>query len=186
MQQQATVIPMTDVMLSTATTMSNDSFSRFADTSGHYNNTHHSHLIGRVGELAVEQYFLNKCPETDPIMMFEWQWSSIDSAFRDPRRDREHDIGFMGIRYEVKTWSDRYWDDLGRCVAEAQLAGVRRKADRIIWCSYGNDDAVVTLHGWNTPSELAKIPTKPTGPATGRKVINHQVPIRLMHRMELA
>lgn len=186
MQQQATVIPATDVLLSAATTMSSESFSRFAETSGHYNNTHHSHLIGRVGELAVEQYFLNKCPETDPIMMFEWQWSSIDSAFRDPRRDREHDIGFMGIRYEVKTWSDRYWDDLGRCVAEAQLPGVHKKADRIIWCSYSSDDAAVTLHGWNTPSELAKIPTKPTGPAKGRKVINHQVPLRLMNRMEFA
>ena len=180
MQQQEAIVDLDDFMLRTAQSMASESYSRYEDSDGHYNNTAHSHLIGRLGELAVEKWLQDKCPDYE--RRYEWEWANIDPAFRSPYREHEYDISFEGVRYEIKTWSLRFWLELGRCVSESQMPYLLPKAERIIWCSYDGIDSV-TLHGWNTTLEVSRVPTKPTGPAKGRKVINHQMPLRMMHGM---
>lgn len=54
-------------MLAEATRMSTDSFLKYQESNGHYNNTQHSHLIGKLGELAVECWFQDKCESSDPL-----------------------------------------------------------------------------------------------------------------------
>lgn len=171
-------------MLAEATRMSTDSFLKYQESNGHYNNTQHSHLIGKLGELAVECWFQDKCESSDPLEVLEWQWANIDSAFRFPHREHDYDISYQGTRYEVKTWSLVHWEKWGRCVAKNQMPALLRKADRIIWCTYDHEKNLVELHGWNQPATLSSIPTKDTGPANGRKVTNHQVPLRMIYGME--
>ena len=89
------------------------------------------------------------------------------------------DICVPGVfRADVKTWSARFWEDFGRCVAVKQLPKLLRKADVIVWCVCPEElqpGMQVSIRGWSTLSDVQAAPQRWTGPARGRRVHNHQV-----------
>lgn len=132
---------------------------RYRDHAGHYRNTANSHTVGRIGEIGTAALLATRLP--------------VQTAFDDPTRDADADLHCRGLRLEVKTWTDRYWPDWGRCVAVTQLPALKRKADAVIWAS--TDNTTVTVWGWNTVDDIAATPPTWTGPAA-RQIHNHQIP----------
>ena len=146
--------------------LAHESYKRFAQHDGHYRNTPRSHIVGKLGEVAVTKYFASLLPS-----------STIQPHYSDPTMEAQCDLTVDQARIEVKTWSHEYWHELGRCVAAAQMETVQRKADLIVWCS--EQSGTVFIHGWNTPNEVASVPPVLTGPPH-RQVLNHQVALNQM------
>jgi hypothetical protein len=138
---------------------------------GHYGNSLERHLVGMLGQIAVEQW----ATRLDIL---------ATSVFRDFRRTAECDVLLRSrsplslVRVEVKSWSRAHWPELGRCVAVDQMQGVLKKADAIVLAVLDDDGAVpsATVLGWSTPKELAETAPRLTGHGKDKdKVNNHQV-----------
>jgi hypothetical protein len=164
-------LPVADVQWSADTARS--SFDRWESQQGYYNNRLNSHFKGKLGELAVEKFLLDKNLK-------------LDSHFRFADREKLADIvvkvcGYSKVlRLEVKTWSGKYWQELGRCVAVGQFPDLKKKADVVVWCvTDGSLDAPaptkVLLAGWSRLDEILKAPIKLTGLDHMRKVENYQL-----------
>jgi hypothetical protein len=160
------------------------SLARWENQRGYYNNRLNSHFKGKLGELAVEKFLLDKKLK-------------LDSHFRFPDRENLADIvvkirGYKKIlRLEVKTWSMDYWHDLGRCISVDQFPDLKKKADLVIWCVTDADEVVdspapvkVTLVGWSRMDEIAKAPIRLTGFDNMRKVENYQLAETDLHEMD--
>jgi hypothetical protein len=148
-----------------AKSLARATYEKYASMPGYYNNRPDSHLKGKLGELAVEAALREAN-------------TSFDSAFRDPERDRDSDIIVQSARLEVKTWSDLYWDSMGRCIAVGQLPTLKRKADFIVWCSTSyrdEEEALVKIYGVTPVDRVEFEPRRLTGPTHGRQVDNYQV-----------
>jgi hypothetical protein len=95
---------------------------RWSQQAGRYTNYLTSHFKGKLGELAVEKFLLEK-------------GYKLDSHFRFADRENLSDIvikvrGYREVcRVEVKTWDARYWAELGRCIAVDQYEKIKKKAD---------------------------------------------------------
>lgn len=138
-------------------------FQRWQAVRGHYSNTPNSHYRGKVGESAVYKWAMQAGLDVEPI-------------FKDLTRSGEADLLVSGRRIEVKTWADKWWPELGRCVAVGQLASLEAKADVVVWCHMDDDaDGIVTLAGWSHVSGIAAAPVRMTGPKGRRQVQNHQL-----------
>jgi hypothetical protein len=156
---------LTSKQLDEARVLAIETYEKFKNFPGYYNNKPDSHLKGKLGELAVEQALKNVGID-------------CDSAFRDVNRDRECDILIEGRRLEVKTWSDAYWLQMGRCIAVGQLPRLKKKADFVVWCStpyVDGDVAQVRIYGVTPINQIECEPRRLTGPDWGRKVDNFQV-----------
>lgn len=164
------VMDLTPTDIGLAVRLADASYQRFAQHNGHYRNMRSSHLVGKLGEVAVDKYFSSLQPRR-----------IVQSHYRDPDMEALCDLTFGQTRIEVKTWSAEYWAEWGRCVAVAQMDTVQRKADVIVWCS--EQSPTVSIHGWSTPDELARVPAKLTGPA-GHRVLNHQLSVDKLHNTE--
>ena len=166
-------LPIADVKWAAETARS--SFARWESQRGYYNNRLNSHFKGKLGELAVEKFLLD-------------QKLKLDSHFRFPDRENLADIvvkihGYKRIlRIEVKTWSNNYWQDLGRCISVDQFPDLKKKADVVVWCVTDVDSAAdavapvkVLLTGWSTIDDVSKAPICLTGLDNMRKVENYQL-----------
>lgn len=145
--------------------MAIQTYEKFKNFPGYYNNKPDSHLKGKLGEIAVEQALKNFEIKCDP-------------AFREMNRDRECDILIEALRLEVKTWSETYWLQMGRCVAVGQLPSLKKKADFVVWCStpyVAGNAAQVRIYGVTPINQIEYQPRRLTGPDWGRKVDNYQV-----------
>lgn len=86
---------------------------KWSEHEGYYSNKFNSHLIGKLGEVAVEKH----------ILKIEYK---LDSYFRFPDREKQSDIVVKIRKYtqvcrlEIKIWSANYWEELGRCVSVDQ------------------------------------------------------------------
>lgn len=140
-------------------------YERFKDVPGFYGNTLAKHLLGKLGEIAVEKWLRS-------------EEFSIDSAFRDIDRGGEADILVGASGVEVKTWRPETWDEMGRCVHPNQMDSIAAKSTAIVWAVVDEqpNSASVTLEGWSPPAEIADTAIRRTGPEH-RKVTNHQVEI---------
>jgi len=139
----------------------------FASRPGHYTNSFSSHLRGKVGEIAVTHVLGEFGISCDPL----WRDLSLLSSA---------DVHTPSFRADVKSWSSRYWEDLGRCVAVGQLEKLRDKADVVVWCQTHHELVAgmrVAVMGWNSVEEVASAPRLFTGPKSGRQVENYQVPV---------
>lgn len=140
-------------------------YERYQSVRGHYTNSLDSHFKGKLGEIALEQFLAANSDE------------KFDSLFRDPNFEYECDIKFQGFRIEVKTWTRRFWDEFGRCVAVAQYEKLRQKADLVVWCisetptDYGCE---VEIFGWNEIEEIPTAVRHLTGKSDWRQVENYQ------------
>ncbi|MCC6260883.1 MAG: hypothetical protein IT311_08475 [Anaerolineales bacterium] len=161
-----------------------NSFERWKSQAGYYDNRLNSHFKGKLGELAVERFLLDRKLK-------------IDSHFRFPDRENLADIvvklkGYNKLsRIEVKTWSATYWEKLGRCIAVNQLPDLKKKADIIIWCVTDLQDIPgtlapmkITLYGWSMLADVESAPIQPTGLENMRKVNNHQLPEDDLRKLE--
>jgi hypothetical protein len=175
-------LPTPDVQWATETARS--SFAKWESQRGYYNNRLNSHFKGKLGELAVEKFLLNKKLK-------------LDSHFRFPNRENLADIvvkirSYKKIlRLEVKTWSKDYWQELGRCISVEQFPDLKKKADLVIWCVTDADAVAdntapvkVLLAGWSTMDEISKAPIKFTGFDNMRKVENYQLAEADLHEMD--
>lgn len=130
-----------------AATLAAATIARWKGSPGYYPNTLHSHRMGKLGELACERWLT-----TEGV--------SVDPAFRDPDREGEADLLTPGARLEVKTWSERYWATMGRCVRPPQLPTLVDKADRIAW-PYADERPVgsadITIAGWSFVADIAEL-----------------------------
>ena len=139
-------------------------FEKRQAVSGRYCNTLNSHRKGKLGEVAVES----------------WLRSAnrlLESPFRDIEREREADILATGpLRLEVKTWTARYWPEMGRCVTPGQVRPMRARADAVVWCSVAEHggEVRVTIQGWSTLDDIAATALRETGPEF-KKIVNHQL-----------
>jgi hypothetical protein len=145
-----------------AVLLAEETFKAYEGKRGFYGNSLDRHLVGKLGEVALDRYLIARSLVTDP-------------AYADRSRESQADILTAGARIEVKTWQARYWPGLGRCVAVGQLPSIRRKADLVAWLSVANvkDPAsAIVFHGWSTIDEIAAAPIRYTGQ---QQVENHQV-----------
>lgn len=174
-------LPAADVHWAADTARS--SFVKWESQRGYYNNRLNSHFKGKLGELAVEKFLLDKTLK-------------LDSHFRFADRENLADIvvkirGYTKIlRIEVKTWSRNYWQELGRCISVEQFPDLKKKADVVIWCVTDVDAIAdvptpvkVLLAGWTKMDEIAKAPVKFTGLDNMRKVENYQLAESDLHEM---
>lgn len=154
--------------------LANATLEKFANTKGHYNNTLNSHLRGKIGELACAEWMANnqiKCTQ----------------VFRDIEQIADVDLVTSTMRLDVKTWDERYWDDLGRCIAVRQLPKLQKKADAVLWCVTPqklSPGIAVKIIGWNTIDDVAAAPQRSTGPTGRRQVDNHQVDLLSVRPLE--
>lgn len=135
-----------------------------------YAGTWGSRMIGRVGELAGERWF------TDRLFPVLAHW-------RNPAATHLCDLEVLRQRIEVKSWSTRFWADLGRCIAVSQIERVARKANVVLWETVETACATrdawealtavdVTLRGCSTIAEVRAAPVRLTGAA---EIENHQL-----------
>jgi hypothetical protein len=174
-------LPTVDIQWAAETARS--SLARWENQRGYYNNRLNSHFKGKLGELAVEKFLLDKKLK-------------LDSHFRFPDRENLADIvvkirGYKKIlRLEVKTWSGNYWQELGRCISVDQFPDLKKKADLVIWCVTDADAITdlpapvkVTLVGWSRMDEISKAPIKLTGFDNMRRIENYQLAEADLHEM---
>lgn len=149
--------------LARATELAETSYNQFADSRGYYRNTHNSHIVGKIGEVAAESWLKSA-------------HLPVRSLFDEPNQIQSADIAIADIRIEVKTWRNEYWANWGRCIAVGQVAALRAKSDCVLWLSATTtkDSALVFFHGWSTLPEIEQAPIRWTGPS-GRQVKNHQL-----------
>lgn len=161
-----------------------NSIGKWSQREGYYTNRLESHFKGKLGELAVEKYLL----ETG---------HAIDAHYRFPDREKLCDIVVKVRKYtqvcrlEVKTWSENYWAELGRCIAVEQYPDLKKKSDLIVWCVIDAvsvadflthpADVTVALAGWSRMNEIALAPVKETGTGRMRKVKNYQFAASDLH-----
>ncbi len=153
------------------------SLARWEDRQGYYNNRLNSHFKGKLGEIATEKFLANNRLK-------------FNSHFRFSDRENLADIvlkvkGYSKVvRIEVKTWSENYWRELGRCIAVEQFSDLKNKSDVIVWCLTDIHElpagslapTIVTLRGWSTISDIQNAPVRLTGLENMRKVKNYQLP----------
>ncbi len=175
---EAMEIPLTVEDAAWAVDSAKASIEKWSERDGYYNNRLASHFIGKLGELAVEKYLLEK-------------GYKLDSHFRFPERENLSDIvvkvrGYFRIRrLEVKTWSENYWAELGRCIAVEQYPILKKKADIVIWCVVNHEfveravkmpgPGAVSLAGWSVVGGISEAPIHDTGTGGMRKVRNYQL-----------
>lgn len=148
-----------------ARSLAQKTFDRWKSAPGYYTNTFESHLNGKVGEVALLKWLGS-------------QVVSIDAAFTDLKREREADVIVSGLRIDMKTWAEKWWPEMGRCIAVKQLPSLRKKADRIVWGwirELTAEQAIVVLAGWSTIEDVELAPQRNTGPKGRRQVFNHQI-----------
>jgi hypothetical protein len=166
-----------------AADVARSSFARWERQQGYYNNRLNSHFKGKLGEIAVEEFLFG-------------QKMKLDSHFRFSDRENLADLvvkikGYKKIvRLEVKTWSNNYWRDLGRCIAVDQYPDMKKKADIIVWCLVDEKQTLdtpaplkVILAGWSKIDEILKAPIKFTGLDNMRKIENYQLAESDLHEM---
>jgi hypothetical protein len=148
---------------SLATSLAEATHQRYSGASGHYRNLPRSHLLGKLGETAVEKWLRSEGFDPDP-------------AYRDPEREREPDLLVDGRGIEVKCWRPDTWTEMGRCVTPAQMPGMQKKIQSIVWgiVEDEREPVGVELAGWSTPDEVAATETRPTGPKY-KPIMNHQM-----------
>lgn len=143
--------------------LAEETYQRYRGEPGHYRNLPRSHLLGKLGEVAVESWFRSEGVDPDP-------------AYRDPERAREPDLVVDAGGIEVKCWRPETWPEMGRCVTPAQIRGIRRKSVAIVWgvVEDEREPVRVELVGWSTPEDVAATEVRATGPDY-KPVVNHQV-----------
>ena len=138
----------------------------FESRKGHYTNSLNSHLRGKCGEIAATR-------------ILERIGVEVTSHWRDIASLSMADMTLnKRIRVDVKTWSETYWEDMGRCIARSQLGALKAKADVIIWCRAPHllsKGIEVIFAGWSTMNDIDLAPVRSTGPDWGRKVENFQL-----------
>ena len=143
----------------------------FATRGGYYNNNLNSHLRGKCGEVAVSR-------------LLKAYGVTVEDHWEDLALIAAADLTLENkIRVDVKTWDERYWEEMGRCIAYGQVPTLREKADVIIWChseSVVRPGMKVFAAGWSNTSEIELSPRRMTGPASGRKVDNYQLDVDAM------
>lgn len=152
--------------LARARELADASYRQFANSRGYYRNTPNSHVVGKIGEIAAENWLKSaNLP--------------VRSLFDDPNQLQSADLEIADIRLEVKTWTNDYWTDWGRCIAVGQLTALQQKSDCVLWLSAttAENTSVVFFHGWSTLSDIAEAPIRWTGPS-GRQVKNHQLELK--------
>ena len=171
------IIEMTKQKINEAKGLAEVTHKRFCGLRGHYNNTPKSHFLGHLGEIAYETYFHSNNYKTD-------------SLFRESSSTKNCDIVLTSdsekIRIEVKTWSEHYWEDLGRCIAVDQIEKLKNKCDIIVWCivkqpvpDYFSEtiSCFIDVGLWSTLNDISESPVRLTGRCRMRKVNNFQVDI---------
>ncbi len=160
------------VQLATAT------LAKFANISGHYNNTFNSHLRGKIGEIACAKWLLSRGLDVEPLFEDPDELSAADLIVKNKRHGR----------IEVKSWDERWWSKLGRCIAVNQLSNLRAKADLVVWCvcpTKIEPGISVRLKGFSLISDIANAPRRNTGPVNARQVFNHQLNDDQLRDMDL-
>lgn len=148
-----------------ASVLGEKTFGRYRKRAGRYPNLRRSHILGKLGEVAVERWLGEEGIDVDP-------------AFRDSKRASEADILIDGFGVEVKTWRPATWDSWGRCVTPEQMPVIDTKASAVVWV-VADDEATpvgVEIMGWSTPGDLVDREPILTGPPY-RKIRNHQVEV---------
>jgi hypothetical protein len=168
------IISLDQDVLHWAIAAADESIARWGNAPGHYRNQWTSHLVGRLGEAAAEQFLRQR-------------GLPVQSHFRFPEREAMCDIEIASVRLDVKTWSATFWPDLGRCVAVNQLPVLERKADAVLWCVLHEKAALpkdewldkpsvrVALWGYSTLADIRQSPISLTGRPGMPQVRNHQV-----------
>lgn len=179
-RDQTLEITLTTEEVADADRMAQETYNKWQAVRGHYSNTLNSHRKGKRGEVAAERW-----ARQNRVLR--------DSPFRDPNREGEADLVLAtgedahAIRVDAKTWDERYWGDLGRCLAVGQIESLAMKADAVVWLTLrevGDGTVVVTLRGWSSIDDIRNAPRRMTGRPGMRQVDNYQLEeerLRLMN-----
>jgi hypothetical protein len=159
------VIELTTEETELATSLGEATYERYRGDAGHDRNLERSHRVGKLGEVAVERWF-------------RFQGFDPDAAYKDPDRERDPDLVVATRGIAVKSWRPDTWPAWGRCVTPAQMPGMQRKAQAIVWTVVEDelDPVRVEVAGWSSPEELAATELRNTGPDY-KPIMNHQVDV---------
>ncbi len=158
-------IDLSDTDIEWARKSARHSHNRWASKAGHYSNKLGSHLLGKLGELAVGRFL-------------ERHQITFAPHFQHPEREKQCDLAASTVRIEVKTWRARYWPELGRCIAVNQRTQLEAKADVIVWCVVTVKEKTIqqiAIAGWSELADVWEAPIRQTGKGTMRKVENYQL-----------
>lgn len=150
----------------------------WASQPGHYDNTWRSHFSGKLGEFAWAE-------------ILERDGFTIHKPFRASTRQGECDITIFGFAKtlfaDVKTWSEPFWVELGRCVAEDQFERLSKKAQAILWArvqgspaqtrdgALAAGEAEVLVGAWSGINDIRWIEPAMTGGGRFRAILNRQL-----------
>jgi hypothetical protein len=169
---EPTVVEITDSEFTLAQRLAEQTLEIFASKGGYYTNNLNSHLRGKCGEVAVSR-------------LLRSHGAAVEDHWMDLALMSAADLTLQGsIRVDVKTWDERYWVEMGRCIAVGQLPTLRIKADVIVWChseSLLRPCMNIVVVGWSNASEIDLAPRRMTGPASGRQVDNYQLDVSSLH-----
>ena len=157
---------LTDQDWTLANTLARATLEVFRNRPGHYTNNLNSHLRGKCGEIAATRILERIGVEVAS------HWTDVASMSMSDMTLNER------IRVDVKTWSETYWEDMGRCIALSQLNALKAKADAIVWCRTPQllaEAIEVVVAGWSSMKDIDLAPVRFTGPEFGRKVENYQL-----------
>ena len=144
----------------------------------HYEDSPNSHLVGAAGEGACEELFR----QLGLDLCFRWR---IENS------DRKHcDMDPLGVRLEVKTWTEKWWDEgYGPAIAATQwekLWAPPKKCQAVVWCTADNQfrtNQLVTIRGWSIEADFHGI--EPVETSCGRhRVWNYCLPRERIRPLE--
>jgi len=138
-------------------------YRRYAGKPGYYTNSSATHIKGKRGELGVEAWAISEALR-------------VESLFRDKNKDSEADLVLDGVlTVDVKMWSEKHWEKLGRCVQADQAHALARKAMCIIWCTQNESGTKITLRGWSWTLDAFFARKEETGHDDMRRINNYQL-----------
>ena len=137
-----------------------------------YESSVNSHIAGKFGEHTCYGLLTRKFNiATDPVYL-------------DENRLGEADLLCHGLRIDVKTRQEAFWDEFGRALAVSQWDSLRKKADIVFWCTFQpGEQASGCWKGWNWISDFDDV--EPVWTVLGRhRVLNRKLPSNSVRSIE--
>jgi hypothetical protein len=101
--------------------------------------------------------------------------------FSDPARHAESDMIVSGLRVEVRSWSAKHWNEMGRSVDPEQLPMLNRTIDVVLWATLDNASGSTQFEarGWSRLRDIETAPITVIGPPWNKTRVRQLNPHQL-------
>lgn len=126
------------------------------DKSPYHQNNLRSHIVGKIGEVAAGNMFL------EMKQLLQWSYD-IEQVYLDSNRDSSCDIIINNLKIEIKTWRPCDWEQFGACISERQAVKLNKKCHVVVYGTFDDLTGEFTLRGFNTTQDIKNVLPKLTG-----------------------